>query len=215
MKKIKLKPFKHTCPRTTCCCHETTPQGNGTVGRTLPSHSHQILPTPLHKRLGAKTTVRQEHHPHTSYVSHPPTLMGVSLPPSQTMNSRRQSANANPLLPRLSLPLLSPCSRHLVPSLSGVHCRLHSAPHLPLPHWALAQQVGGVGEVLKTSNIGEERDDGNDLAMSVAQGEVGPRDQVGSVSLTQEEGSEGNTSSVWGPVASELSRGHPDGNSCA
>lgn len=58
--------------------------------------------------------------------------------------------------------------------------------------------MGGVGEVLQTSNVGEERDDGNDLAMSVAQGEVGPRDQVGSVSLTQEEGSEGNTSSVWG-----------------
>lgn len=57
--------------------------------------------------------------------------------------------------------------------------------HLPRPHCALAQRVGGVGEIPQTSGVGEERDDGVELAVSMVQGEgqAGPRDQVGSVSL--------------------------------
>lgn len=43
-----------------------------------------------------------------------------------------------------------------------------------------------MGEILQTSGIGEEWDDGDELAVSVVQGEgqAGPRDRVGSVSLT-------------------------------
>lgn len=53
------------------------------------------------------------------------------------------------------------------------------------------------------------------MSVELGEGQVGPRDQVSSVSLTEEEGSEGNTEFGLWPVASELSMGHPDGNSCA
>lgn len=58
--------------------------------------------------------------------------------------------------------------------------------HLPRPHCALAQRVGSVGEIPQTSGIGEEQDDGDELAVSMVQGkgQAGPRDQVSSVSLT-------------------------------
>lgn len=57
--------------------------------------------------------------------------------------------------------------------------------HLPHPHCALAQQVGGVGEILQTFGVGEEWDDGDELAVSMVQGkgQAGPRDRVSSVSL--------------------------------
>lgn len=59
---------------------------------------------------------------------------------------------------------------------------MHLVPHV----CALAQRVGGVGEILQTSGVGEERGDRDEPVVSVVQGEgqAEPRDQVGSVSLT-------------------------------
>lgn len=67
-----------------------------------------------------------------------------------------------------------------------------------------------MGEILQTSSIGEGQDDGDELPVSVLQGEgqVGLRDQMGSVSLMRREVS-------GGPVPSELCMGHPDRSSCA
>lgn len=55
--------------------------------------------------------------------------------------------------------------------------------------------MGGVGELLQTTGIGEGRDDGDELAVGILQGErqVGPRDPVHSLSLMKEEVSGGNT----------------------
>lgn len=75
-----------------------------------------------------------------------------------------------------------------------------------------------MGELLQTTGIGEGRDDGDELAVGILQGErqVGPRDPVGSPSLMKEEVSGGNTEFSLGPMFSELSMGsHKDGSSHA